>query len=102
MQSAEVNGPSSVGGLHWQLQGACRCGDRELFYAVEGEGRVARRMREQRARAICEGCAVSGPCLAYALKNDELFGMWGGKSETERRRLIARRCEFHAFFDAGP
>jgi WhiB family redox-sensing transcriptional regulator len=30
---------------------------------------------------------VKAQCLEYALKNDERFGIWGGLSERERRKL---------------
>ncbi|ONK24265.1 hypothetical protein BLX87_06150, partial [Bacillus sp. VT-16-64] len=32
-------------------------------------------------------CPVSTACLDYALAKDERFGIWGGMSERERRRL---------------
>jgi WhiB family redox-sensing transcriptional regulator len=32
-------------------------------------------------------CPVRAECLAYALEHDERFGIWGGLSERERRRL---------------
>ena len=39
------------------------------------------------AKRICLGCEVRDACLEYALANDERFGIWGGLSERERRRL---------------
>ena len=39
------------------------------------------------AKRICLGCEVKDACLEYALANDERFGIWGGLSERERRRL---------------
>ncbi|MDU5308733.1 MAG: WhiB family transcriptional regulator, partial [Varibaculum cambriense] len=39
------------------------------------------------AKAVCELCEVRDECLSYALENDERFGIWGGLSERERRRL---------------
>ncbi len=39
------------------------------------------------AKRICLGCEVRDECLEYALANDERFGIWGGLSERERRRL---------------
>lgn len=43
------------------------------------------------ALAICNGCAVVEPCLEYALANFERFGIWGGRTEKERRRLRGAR-----------
>lgn len=51
---------------------------------------TSRRERSQatrEAKAICRGCPVRRECLAYALANREPFGIWGGCSERERRRL---------------
>jgi WhiB family redox-sensing transcriptional regulator len=42
------------------------------------------------AKKICTGCEVRGECLEYALSNDERFGIWGGLSERERRKLRKR------------
>jgi WhiB family redox-sensing transcriptional regulator len=36
---------------------------------------------------VCRSCDVRAECLEYALENDERFGIWGGMSERERRRL---------------
>ena len=42
------------------------------------------------AKRICSSCDVRGECLEYALQNDERFGIWGGLSERERRKLKRR------------
>ena len=39
------------------------------------------------AKRVCSGCSVRAECLEFALANDERFGIWGGLSERERRRL---------------
>jgi WhiB family redox-sensing transcriptional regulator len=36
---------------------------------------------------VCRSCDVRAECLEYALEHDERFGIWGGMSERERRRL---------------
>jgi WhiB family redox-sensing transcriptional regulator len=36
---------------------------------------------------VCLSCDVRVECLEYALANDERFGIWGGLSERERRRI---------------
>jgi len=40
----------------------------------------------QAAKAVCNGCAFTEPCLAYALKND-VVGIWGGTDEKGRRSI---------------
>jgi WhiB family redox-sensing transcriptional regulator len=41
---------------------------------------------------VCRGCVVREECLEYALSNGEKFGIWGGMSERERRRLRRARA----------
>jgi WhiB family transcriptional regulator, redox-sensing transcriptional regulator len=45
------------------------------------------------AKAICARCPVRSECLDYALVSKEPFGIWGGTSERERRRLRKRKVE---------
>jgi WhiB family redox-sensing transcriptional regulator len=42
---------------------------------------------------VCRGCVVRNECLEYALVNGEKFGIWGGLSERERRRLRRARAQ---------
>ncbi len=42
---------------------------------------------ERAALAICESCAVREDCLAHALDTNERFGIWGGTTEKQRKRL---------------
>lgn len=64
----------------WQELGKCRGLDPDLFFP--GRGEVT-----EDAKAVCAGCPVREPCLQYALDGGEQFGIWGGRSEHERRRL---------------
>jgi WhiB family redox-sensing transcriptional regulator len=52
------------------------------------------------AKRICAGCDLRAACLEYALKRDDRFGVWGGLSEAERRRL--RRGEKQTTDPAPP
>lgn len=45
------------------------------------------------AKRVCRSCPVTEPCLQYALDTDQRWGVWGGKSERERRRLKRRDDE---------
>lgn len=42
------------------------------------------------AKEICERCPVQDACLAYALGNADDWGVWGGTTGPERRRMRAR------------
>ena len=64
----------------WQTDALCAQTDPEAFFPEKGGS-------TREAKRICEGCEVRGQCLDYALENDERFGIWGGLSERERRKL---------------
>ncbi|MGP4011419.1 WhiB family transcriptional regulator [Streptomyces sp. 4N124] len=71
----------------WQQRAACRGMSSSTFFSPPGERGRARRDREERARAICGRCEVLDICAATALKHGETYGVWGGLSDDERRRL---------------
>jgi len=74
----------AVDELAWQDYGNCRGADADLFFPERGAS-------TRRAKAICDGCPVRGECLDYALAHGEKFGIWGGLSERERRRVRRER-----------
>ena len=76
----------------WQLQGACRGKDTDLFFHPEGERGPSRSNREAAAKAICRTCPVLTECREYAMLVREPHGIWGGLNEYERRQLLARRA----------
>ncbi len=64
----------------WQERALCAQTDPEAFFPEKGGS-------TREAKRICAGCEVRAECLEYALAFDERFGIWGGLSERERRRL---------------
>lgn len=67
----------------WQERALCAQTDPEAFFPEKGGS-------TREAKRICAGCEVRSECLEYALEHDERFGIWGGLSERERRRLKRR------------
>ncbi|MCI1747537.1 MAG: WhiB family transcriptional regulator [Acidipropionibacterium sp.] len=67
----------------WQARALCAQTDPEAFFPEKGGS-------TREAKRICEHCEVRAECLDYALANDERFGIWGGLSEMERRRIRHR------------
>ena len=66
--------------LDWHESALCAQTDPEAFFPEKcGSTREAKR--------VCLSCDVRAECLEYALLHDERFGIWGGLSERERRRL---------------
>ena len=62
--------------------------DRALFAQTDPEAFFPEKGGSTRdAKRVCEACTVKDACLEYAMANDERFGIWGGLSERERRRL---------------
>lgn len=66
--------------LAWQTDALCAQTDPEAFFPEKGGS-------TRDAKRICTSCDVRAQCLQYALENDERFGIWGGLSERERRKL---------------
>ena len=66
--------------LAWQERALCAQTDPEAFFPEKGGS-------TREAKRVCMSCDVRAECLSYALANDERFGIWGGLSERERRKL---------------
>ena len=64
----------------WQADALCAETDPEAFFPEKGGS-------TREAKKVCVSCEVRAECLGFALGNDERFGIWGGLSERERRRL---------------
>jgi WhiB family redox-sensing transcriptional regulator len=68
----------------WMAEGKCREVAPAVFFPSDGLG-------VQKAQRICAECTVSEHCLEYALEHHIDHGVWGGRSERERRRILRRR-----------
>jgi WhiB family redox-sensing transcriptional regulator len=68
----------------WRQDALCAETDPEAFFPEKGGS-------TREAKRVCSGCSVRVECLESALTNDERFGIWGGLSERERRRLRLMR-----------
>lgn len=66
--------------LEWQEDALCAVTDPEAFFPEKGGS-------TKEAKRVCASCDVRVECLDYALDHDERFGIWGGLSERERRKL---------------
>ena len=69
--------------LAWQERALCAQTDPEAFFPEKGGS-------TREAKRVCMACEVRAECLEYALAKDERFGIWGGLSERERRRVKKR------------
>jgi len=67
----------------WAAYGSCRGEEPDLFFPIpEGE--------PDDGLKICSGCPVREECLIWALDFRIPYGIWGGMTERERRRLLRR------------
>ena len=89
LQSTQATGirGAIIGGERpgWQTRANCMGVDPDLFFPERGQS-------TREAKEVCRGCVVREDCLEYALANGEKFGIWGGMSERERRRLRRARA----------
>jgi WhiB family transcriptional regulator, redox-sensing transcriptional regulator len=70
----------------WRDLAACRdlvTAYYDPFFAATEDG-------DRQAKAICAICSVSDPCLAFAIRTGQFWGIWGGKTPQELRPLIAQ------------
>jgi len=70
---------------NWTDQAACRGTETEIFYPSSPE-------EEAEALSICATCPVRAQCLDYAIRNRETYGIWGGATPEQRRRMCRERA----------
>ena len=69
----------------WMQEALCAETDPEAFFPEKGGS-------TRDAKRVCRLCDVTEQCLAYALRTDQRFGIWGAKSERERRKMKKGRA----------
>ena len=72
----------------WRLVAACRSADPDLFFPISDSGPALEQAVE--AKAICATCRVRRECLAFALRTEQVHGIWGGTTEHERTAVRRR------------
>jgi WhiB family redox-sensing transcriptional regulator len=85
--------PDSELQTDWMIHAECRGMATATFFSDDHAGCEA---QESAARRICSGCSVRAECLDYAIEAPMDYGVWGGLTWAERRRLAqARRSGRH-------
>ncbi len=74
--------PALIDPQPWTQEALCAETDPDLFFPEKNSGNTA-----QRAKEVCGRCMVREDCLLYALTAGETFGIWGGTTESERRKM---------------
>ena len=70
--------------LSWQDGANCKGANADLFFPERGAS-------TRTAKSICRECVVRADCLEFAISTGEKFGIWGGMSERERRKVRKER-----------
>ena len=65
----------------WMKDALCAQVDAELFFPEKQGG------HNREAKRTCLRCDVRTECLDYAVTHKIPWGIWGGKSDRERRSL---------------
>lgn len=68
----------------WMETALCREIGGDFWHPDEGEGQT---YATNRALEICRDCPVRVQCLSYAMNNNEMLGVWGGTTPSERKRM---------------
>ena len=75
--------------LDWRLRSSCIDVDTNLFFPVGLTGDAIEQTKL--AKAICRECPVQSQCLEFALRTSQDYGVWGGRTEDERRAIRRSR-----------
>jgi WhiB family redox-sensing transcriptional regulator len=72
--------------LKWQLNAECAKSKNShyinLFFSSNSK-------EKNFAKNLCFSCPVRSSCLQWALEHKQLWGVWGGNSETELRKTLS-------------
>jgi WhiB family redox-sensing transcriptional regulator len=71
-----------------RLASACNGLDPDMFFPDESD-----ELAEYEAKAVCGNCVIRVACLEYSLEAKEAYGIWGGATERERRRILRQRSK---------
>jgi WhiB family redox-sensing transcriptional regulator len=74
----------------WQEKAKCLGMDIEVFFLPDNSRMQNKRLRIEEAKKVCRQCPVIQQCLEYSLRVEEPYGVFGGLSEEERRRVLLR------------
>jgi WhiB family transcriptional regulator, redox-sensing transcriptional regulator len=68
----------------WIARAACggmATANHDLFYSSSDRA-------ERKALETCQRCPVQAECLRFAVDQGEWYGIWGGKTQEQLRRLV--------------
>lgn len=82
---------TNLGVPDWMDNAACKGKPAAVFFGPDliGSGSNGKAWNTQQAKAICAGCDVRDECERFAIAENILHGIWGGRTPRERRPRYA-------------
>jgi len=79
---------SESSGLDWMRKGECAKPENSHldFFSTNTE-------EKYEAKNLCFTCPVRESCVKWAMENEEISGIWGGRDENETRRNLSVSSE---------
>jgi WhiB family transcriptional regulator, redox-sensing transcriptional regulator len=81
--------PATWNDLAWRQDAACISVDTETFFPIGLTGQALD--QTLLAKRVCASCPVRDCCLEFALRTNQDHGVWGGRTEEERRTIRRSR-----------
>ena len=75
--------------LSWRQHASCANLDTNVFFPVGLTGTAIE--QTNLAKSVCNDCPVANQCLEFALRTLQDYGVWGGRTEDERRAIRRSR-----------
>lgn len=82
--------------ITWMTRAACRGYPLDWWFPNKLWGDQERKFERAEtmvAKAFCEACPVAVECLAWAIRNKDQDGIFGGLDPKERRSLVRKERE---------
>ncbi len=70
----------------WMDHAKCHMEDGIVWFPEQGQRHLT-----MEAKKFCANCPVKQRCLDWALNNEIMYGVWGGRSPKERERTLYSR-----------
>lgn len=81
--------------MSWRNDGICFGTFDPSFYGDDED--VGTSKQHEAARRICYSCPVQVECLSYCLETNQKWGVWGGLTESQRKRYLFPALRSHSY-----
>lgn len=76
--------------MSWRDLAACEWvpDEERAYFFGDSEDGTPTHLQHEQARLYCYSCPVQVDCLRYCLETDQKYGVWGGLTESQRKRYL--------------